>query len=154
MKNLHSRRPGAALSLALLPSQAAIRDAQRRPPTGARSRRELGGERVDVYTATTAMQDVHRVEAKPSLGRARPNGRSPGRRTARSSKSAGCRCSCRSPATPKIQRGAPGFFEATSALTPDRGADASWTAHSVTFTRSAIRTFSWMHATLRRSRKR
>ncbi len=29
--------------------------------------KELGGERVDVYTATTAMQDVHRVEAKPSL---------------------------------------------------------------------------------------
>ena len=29
--------------------------------------KELGGDRVDVYTATTAMQDVHRVEAKPSL---------------------------------------------------------------------------------------
>jgi zinc/manganese transport system substrate-binding protein len=29
--------------------------------------RELGGERVDVYVATTALQDVHRVEAKPSL---------------------------------------------------------------------------------------
>ena len=28
---------------------------------------ELGGERVNVYVATTAMQDVHRVEAKPSL---------------------------------------------------------------------------------------
>lgn len=28
---------------------------------------ELGGERVSVYTATNALQDVHRVEAKPSL---------------------------------------------------------------------------------------
>lgn len=28
---------------------------------------ELGGEHVNVYTATTALQDVHRVEAKPSL---------------------------------------------------------------------------------------
>jgi zinc/manganese transport system substrate-binding protein len=28
---------------------------------------ELGGERVDVYVATSALQDVHRVEAKPSL---------------------------------------------------------------------------------------
>ena len=28
---------------------------------------ELGGDRVDVYTATGALQDVHRVEAKPSL---------------------------------------------------------------------------------------
>ncbi len=28
---------------------------------------ELGGDRVNVYTATGALQDVHRVEAKPSL---------------------------------------------------------------------------------------
>jgi zinc/manganese transport system substrate-binding protein len=28
---------------------------------------ELGGDKVDVYRATTAMQDVHTVEAKPSL---------------------------------------------------------------------------------------
>ena len=28
---------------------------------------ELGGDRVDVYTATSALQDVHRVDAKPSL---------------------------------------------------------------------------------------
>lgn len=28
---------------------------------------ELGGDRVDVYTASRALQDVHRVEAKPSL---------------------------------------------------------------------------------------
>src|SRR5262245_42464639 len=28
---------------------------------------ELGGDRVSVYTATSAFQDVHRVDAKPSL---------------------------------------------------------------------------------------
>lgn len=28
---------------------------------------ELGGDRVNVYVATSALQDVHRVEAKPSL---------------------------------------------------------------------------------------
>ena len=28
---------------------------------------ELGGDKVDVYRATTALQDVHTVEAKPSL---------------------------------------------------------------------------------------
>ena len=28
---------------------------------------ELGGDQVDVYVATSALQDVHRVEAKPSL---------------------------------------------------------------------------------------
>lgn len=29
--------------------------------------RELGGEKATVYTATTALQDAHRVEARPSL---------------------------------------------------------------------------------------
>ncbi len=29
--------------------------------------KELGGERVDLYVATTAMQDPHRIEARPSL---------------------------------------------------------------------------------------
>jgi zinc/manganese transport system substrate-binding protein len=29
--------------------------------------RELGGDRVSVYTATTALQDVHHIEARPSL---------------------------------------------------------------------------------------
>ena len=28
---------------------------------------ELGGDKVNVYTATSALQDVHRVDAKPSL---------------------------------------------------------------------------------------
>ncbi|HUP29308.1 MAG TPA: zinc ABC transporter substrate-binding protein, partial [Usitatibacter sp.] len=28
---------------------------------------ELGGDKVRVYTATTALQDPHRVEARPSL---------------------------------------------------------------------------------------
>jgi zinc/manganese transport system substrate-binding protein len=29
--------------------------------------RELGGDKVSVYVATTALQDVHRIEARPSL---------------------------------------------------------------------------------------
>ena len=32
-----------------------------------RARQELGGDKVNVYTATTALQDPHRIEAKPSL---------------------------------------------------------------------------------------
>jgi len=28
---------------------------------------EIGGEQVNVYVATSALQDVHRVDAKPSL---------------------------------------------------------------------------------------
>ena len=29
--------------------------------------KEIGGDKVNVYTATTAMQDPHRIEARPSL---------------------------------------------------------------------------------------
>src|SRR5688572_6915972 len=29
--------------------------------------KELGGDRASVYTATTALQDPHRIEARPSL---------------------------------------------------------------------------------------
>jgi zinc/manganese transport system substrate-binding protein len=36
-------------------------------PEWAALARELGGDKVDVYAATNAFQDVHRVEAKPSL---------------------------------------------------------------------------------------
>ena len=57
----------ALLFLALaLPSQAAVRVLATTADWGALAT-ELGGDHVDVYTATTAMQDVHRVDAKPSL---------------------------------------------------------------------------------------
>jgi len=51
---------------AVLPAQAAMKVLATTSDWGALTR-ELGGERVDVYVATTALQDVHRVEAKPSL---------------------------------------------------------------------------------------
>ena len=115
MKNL-IRGALALLFLSLsLPSQAAIRVLATTADWGALTR-ELGGERVDVYTATTAMQDVHRVEAKPSLvARAR---------TADLLVSNGAELEIgwlpvllQESGNPKIQRGAPGFFEATSAVT-------------------------------------
>ncbi len=59
-----------ALALLLLglalPSQAAVRILATTADWGALAT-ELGGERVDVYVATSALQDVHRVDAKPSL---------------------------------------------------------------------------------------
>src|SRR6187549_119552 len=56
-----------ALTLAgSLPAHAALKVLATTPDWGALTT-ELGGERVNVYVATTAMQDVHRVEAKPSL---------------------------------------------------------------------------------------
>ena len=51
---------------AVAPAQAALRVLATTPDWAALTT-ELGGERVNVYAATNAFQDVHRVEAKPSL---------------------------------------------------------------------------------------
>jgi len=51
---------------AAVPADAALKVLATTPDWGALVT-ELGGERVNVYVATTALQDVHRVEAKPSL---------------------------------------------------------------------------------------
>ena len=65
MKN--SIRLLAVLMIAgVMPAQAALKVLATTPDWGALTT-ELGGERVNVYVATTALQDVHRVEAKPSL---------------------------------------------------------------------------------------
>lgn len=101
------------LSLAL-PSQAAVRVLATTADWGALTT-ELGGDRVDVYVATTAMQDVHRVEAKPSLvARAR---------TADLLVANGADLEVgwlpmllQESGNAKIQRGAPGYFEAASAV--------------------------------------
>ena len=74
---------------------------------------EIGGDRVDVYTATGALQDVHRVEAKPSLvARAR---------TAALLFANGGELEAgwlpvliRESGNKRIQPGAPGYFEAAS----------------------------------------
>src|SRR4029450_5582263 len=49
-----------------MPAQAALKVLATTPDWGALTT-ELGGDKVNVYVATTALQDVHRVEAKPSL---------------------------------------------------------------------------------------
>jgi zinc/manganese transport system substrate-binding protein len=108
---------GALTMLALAfaaPSQAAVRVLATTADWGALTK-ELGGDRVDVYTATTAMQDVHRVEAKPSLvARAR---------TADLLVANGAELEAgwlpvllQESGNGRIQRGAPGFFEAASAV--------------------------------------
>lgn len=57
----------AALALAVaVPAHAELKILATTADWGALAT-ELGGDRVDVYTATGALQDVHRVEAKPSL---------------------------------------------------------------------------------------
>jgi zinc/manganese transport system substrate-binding protein len=55
------------LSLAAaLPANAALKVLATTPEWGALTT-ELGGDKVNVYTATTAFQDPHRIDAKPSL---------------------------------------------------------------------------------------
>lgn len=58
----------AAVSLALvaLPAAAALNVFACEPEWGALAQ-ELGGDKVSVYSATTALQDAHRIEARPSL---------------------------------------------------------------------------------------
>ncbi|MDR2881158.1 MAG: zinc ABC transporter substrate-binding protein [Azoarcus sp.] len=62
------------LLLCALPAVATVKVLATVPEWGALAR-EIGGERVDVTVATTAKQDPHRIEARPSLiARARTAG--------------------------------------------------------------------------------
>jgi len=99
---------------AAAPSQAALKVLATTADWGALVA-ELGGDRVDVYTATGALQDVHRVEAKPSLvARAR---------TAALLVANGADLEAgwlpvlvRESGNRRIQPGTPGYFEATAFL--------------------------------------
>jgi zinc/manganese transport system substrate-binding protein len=55
-----------ALLLPALPAQAALKVFACEPEWGALAR-ALGGDLVDVYVATSALQDPHQIQAKPSL---------------------------------------------------------------------------------------
>jgi len=56
----------AMLSLTATPARAALNVFACEPEWGALAQ-ELGGDKVTVYSATQALQDVHHVQAKPSL---------------------------------------------------------------------------------------
>jgi len=102
------------LSGVILPAHAALR-VLATTPEWAELTHELGGDKVDVYAATSAFQDVHRVEAKPSLvARAR---------NADLVVAAGAELEVgwlpillRESGNGRIQPGTPGYFEATSVL--------------------------------------
>jgi zinc/manganese transport system substrate-binding protein len=108
---------GVCLALTLLgalPAQAAIKVLATTADWGALAT-ELGGDKVNVYTATNALQDVHRVDAKPSLvARAR---------SADLLVANGAELEIgwlpvllQESGNPRIQPGSAGYFEATSAL--------------------------------------
>src|SRR5207249_10408023 len=122
MARTRSRDPIMRILLAALcfaissPALAALNILACEPEWGALAK-EIGGDRVTVYTATTALQDPHRIEARPSLiARARSAdlmvctgaqleiGWAPLLQT-----QAG---------NPKIQAGQSGYFEAASAVSP------------------------------------
>ena len=63
---LRSLAAAAALAACTLPAHAALKVLACEPEWGALTQ-ELGGDMVDVGVATTAMQDPHQVQAKPSL---------------------------------------------------------------------------------------
>ncbi len=100
--------------LACGPAQATVRILATTADWGALAT-ELGGDRVSVYVATTALQDVHRVDAKPSLvARAR---------TADLVVATGAELEIgwlpvlvQESGNPKIQPGATGYFEAAAQL--------------------------------------
>lgn len=72
---------------------------------------ELGGDKVSVYNATNAMQDPHRVEAKPSL-MARARSADMLACTGAGLESGWLPILLRQTGNPKIQPGQPGHFEA------------------------------------------
>jgi zinc/manganese transport system substrate-binding protein len=98
-----------------VPATAALNIFACEPEWGALAK-ELGGDKASIYTATTARQDPHRVEARPSLiARAR---------TADLVVCTGAELEVgwmplvqTQSGNPKIQAGQPGYFEAARQLT-------------------------------------
>ncbi|MDD5330750.1 MAG: zinc ABC transporter substrate-binding protein [Sulfuricella sp.] len=100
-----------ALLLATIPAFAALNILACEPEWGALAQ-ELGGDKVSVYNATNALQDVHHIQAKPSL-----------LARARNADMVVCTGSqleigwlpilLQQAGNPKIQAGQPGNFEAT-----------------------------------------
>ena len=66
MKSILKVLCALGMALAMLPAAAALNVFVCEPEWGALAK-ELGGDKVSVYSATTALQDPHRIEARPSL---------------------------------------------------------------------------------------
>ena len=66
MKSILKLAAASVLALAALPAAAALNVFTCEPEWAALAE-EIGGDKVSVYSATTALQDPHRIEARPSL---------------------------------------------------------------------------------------
>jgi len=76
---------------------------------------EIGGDKVKVYVATTAMQDPHRVEARPSLI-AKARGADLIVATGAELEIGWLPLVVQQAANPKVRPGTPGYFEAAAAV--------------------------------------
>lgn len=76
---------------------------------------ELGGDKVKVYTATSALQDAHRVEARPSLI-ARARGADLVVATGAELEIGWLPLVLQQAGNPRVQPGTPGYFEAAANL--------------------------------------
>ena len=106
----------AALFLAVLafPAAAAI-NVFATVPEWAALAREVGGDRVNVFSATNALQDPHRIEARPSLiARARSSQLVVA--TGAELEIGWLPMVLRESGNPAIQPGQPGYFEAASVV--------------------------------------
>ncbi len=106
--------PVVILFLSVAPAQAALRVFACEPEWAALAR-ELGGDTVEAFSATTALQDPHHIEARPSLiAKMR-------RADLVACTGAGLEAGwlpplLRTAGNPKVQPGRPGYFEAASAV--------------------------------------
>jgi len=101
---------GALLALITVPACAALNVFACEPEWGALAR-ELGGDKVNVYDATNALQDPHHVEAKPSL-LARARNADLLACTGAELEVGWLPILLQQSGNPKIQPGKPGYFEA------------------------------------------
>jgi zinc/manganese transport system substrate-binding protein len=118
MLKLFSDVKAVLLSIAILffalPSFAALNILATTPEWGALAT-EIGGDKVSVYVATTALQDVHRIEAKPSLV-ARARNADLVIATGAELEVGWLPILQRESGNSKIQTGSPGFFEAAQVV--------------------------------------
>ncbi len=100
----------AALFALSAPAHAALKVLATTPDWAALTT-ELGGDKVNIYTATSAFQDVHRVDAKPSLV-ARARSADLVVATGADLEIGWMPVLLQDSGNPKIQPGNPGYFEA------------------------------------------
>src|SRR6187399_1357141 len=103
------------LAASALPAAAELNVFATVPEWGALAQ-ELGGDKVKVYTATTAMQDPHRIEARPSLI-ARARAADLVVATGAELEVGWLPLVIQQAANAKVRPGTPGYFEASAAVT-------------------------------------